>query len=507
MISTHEQLGGSARAKKIFLGNSPWSKPGHVGMRAGCRWPHFELAISPFMPFPFYLAYCAALLQKHGFEVLIDAIAEKISEDNYFARMKAFNPDLVVHEVATASIRTDLRHAKIVRQILPEAKIFFGGPHHLMYEPKFLTDNKDVDFAVEGEYEIVVLEVAKHMYDQKALDQVQGLTLRDSTGTPKSNGRAPLVPLEELPWPAREFLPMDTYWDNQGDMPTPCLIVHASRGCPFTCNFCQWPQLMYGGNKYRIRDPKDVADEIAYCRDTYGSKSFYFDDDTFNIGKKRIVALCDEFIKHKLNMPWSAMSRADTTDIETLHKMKEAGMVAIKYGVESADQKIVDDCGKKLDLEVATRNIKETIRIGLKCHLSMTVGLPGETPETVKKTMEWVDDVNPDSVQFSIATPYPGSLLYDQLIARGHLLSGDFDEYDGANRSVIRTDAMTPEQIEEAHHKLVSRWHRKRFMTKLWRNKSHYAKECAKHPVVAARVIAGAFQKMGNFAMGNKTPA
>jgi radical SAM superfamily enzyme YgiQ (UPF0313 family) len=187
--------------------------------------------------------------------------------------------------------------------------------------------------------------------------------------------------------------------------------------------------------------------------------------------------------------------------------MREAGMVAIKYGVESADQKIVDDCGKKLDLEVATRNIKETIRIGIKCHLSMTVGLPGETKDTVKKTMDWVDDVNPDSIQFSIATPYPGSLLYDQLIARGHLTSGDFDEYDGANRSVIRTDAMTPEEIEEAHHQLVSRWHRKRFVTKLWRNKAHYTKECIKHPMVAMNVVSNAFKKMANVGAVDKSPA
>lgn len=508
MISTHDQFGGTARARKVFLGNSPWNKPGHSGVRAGCRWPHFELAISPYMPFPFYLAYCAALLKKNGFEVLmIDAIAEKITEENYFARMKAFQPDFVVHEIATASIHTDFRHAKIVKEILPEAKLFFGGPHHLMYKPEFLNEHPEIDFTVEGEYEMVVLKVAQNLYDQKALEQIQGLGLRKADGTPTCNGRAPLVELSELPWPAREYLPMDVYWDNQGNMPTPCLQVHASRGCPFTCNFCQWPQLMYGGNKYRVRDPKDVADEIQFCRDNYGSKSFYFDDDTFNIGKKRIIALCDEFIKHKLNMPWSAMSRADTTDIETLHKMREAGMVAIKYGVESADQKIVDDCGKKLDLEVATRNIKETIRIGIKCHLSMTVGLPGETKDTVKKTMDWVDDVNPDSIQFSIATPYPGSLLYDQLIAKGHLLSGDFDEYDGANRSVIRTDAMTPEEIEEAHHQLVSRWHRKRFFTKLWRNKAHYTKECIKHPVVAMNVVSNAFKKMANIGAVDKSPA
>jgi anaerobic magnesium-protoporphyrin IX monomethyl ester cyclase len=487
MISSLDHLGGAA-AKRIFLGNAPWNKPGHIGVRAGCRWPHFELAISPYMPFPFYLAYCAALLKKNGFEVLvIDAIAEKMSEEVYFARMKAFAPDLVVHEIATASMKTDLRQARKVKEILPEAKVFFGGPHHLMYKPEFLNDHPEVDYAVEGEYEMVVLQVAQKLNAPK--DAIQGLIYRTADGTPKSNGRAALVDLAELPWPSREYLPMDIYWDNQGNMPTPCLQVHASRGCPFTCNFCQWPQLMYGGNKYRVRDPKDVADEILHCRDTYGSKSFYFDDDTFNIGKKRMLDLCDEFIRRKLNMPWSAMSRADTCDIETLRRMRDSGMMAIKYGLESGDQKILDDCGKKLNLKVAVENIKETKRLGIICHLTLSFGLPGETHETIKKTMDLLEELNPDSVQFSISTPYPGSELYDQLLAKGHLLSRDFNEYDGMNHAVVRTDALTAEEIEAACQHAVGYWNKRHFARKLWNSKWHYLKAAVSHPVSAVGVL------------------
>lgn len=246
---------------------------------------------------------------------------------------------------------------------------------------------------------------------------------------------------------------------------------------------------MYGGNAYRTRSPKDVVDELESCIGRYGIKSFYFDDDTFNIGKKRMLELGDELIKRRINLPWSAMARADTADEETLQRLHQAGLVSIKYGVESGDQKILDDCGKRLNLEVAKRNIFATKRLGIKCHLSFAFGLPGETHETIQKTLQLADELDPDSLQFSIATPYPGSRLYDQLKAEGRLLTSNFDEYDGANHSVMCTTSLTAQEIESAQKNAIARWHRKHLARKLWRNKLHYTRECLRHPMVAVRVV------------------
>jgi len=471
---------------KIFLGNAPWSKPGYTGVRAGSRWPHFEARTSPYMPFPFFLAYAAALLKKNGFEVLlVDAIAERMDEDGYFRRMAAFAPSMVVHEVSTASIVTDLRHGARVKEILPSAKLVFCGAHDAMCQPEFLAQNRFVDFVAEGEYEFTLLELAMKFDAPK--EDVPGLIYRAPDGVARKNGRRPLAKLDDLPWPAREFLPMKNYWDNPGGIPAPSLQLHASRGCPFTCNFCSWPQVVYGGNKYRARDTKDVVDEIEWCRKEYGIRSFYFDDDTFNVGKKRILELCEELIRRDMGLPWAAMARADTADAEMLGRMKDAGLVSIKYGVESGDQKILDDCGKRLNLAVARETIMETIRLGIKCHLTFTFGLPGETKETVEKTMALAEELNPDSVQFSIATPYPGSRLYRQLKGNGHLLSDNFDEYDGGNRAVIRTDELGPEDLERALRMATATWYRKRFARKVWENKYHYAKELFRHPLAALR--------------------
>ena len=175
-------------AIKDFPGNAPWSKPGYKGVRAGCRWPHFELAISPYLPFPFYLGHATALLKKNGFEVLlIDAITEQMDEETYFSRMAAFAPDLVVHEVSTASIETDLRQARMVKEKLPGTQLVFCGPHHLMFDPAFLAQHPFVDYVIEGEYEFTLLELAQKLDAPK--DAILGLIYRTADGTPKTNGR------------------------------------------------------------------------------------------------------------------------------------------------------------------------------------------------------------------------------------------------------------------------------------------------------------------------------
>ncbi len=475
---------------RIFLGNGPWEKKGMRGVRAGSRWPHFEIAQSPYTPFPFFLAYAAALLKKEGFEVLlVDAVAERMGEAAYFGKMARFAPHLVAHEVATASIATDLAQGIRVKELLPECKLVFCGAHDAMRHPAFLAEHRFVDHVIDGEYELPLLALARLLRDGGALDAAPSLLRRDAAGNVVRNARGPLAELDALPWPAREYLPMNNYWDNPGGIPSPSLQVHASRGCPFTCHFCAWPQIMYGGPRYRTRDPRDVADEIAHCKSAYGIRSFYFDDDTFNIGKERILALCEELCRRRIGLPWGAMARADTADDEMLAAMQAAGLVAIKYGIESGDQGILDASGKKLDLAKARRTVRRTIEMGIKTHLTFTFGLPGETAETIEKTLRLADELNPDSVQFSIATPFPGSRLHAMLQERGHLASGDFGDYDGNARAVIRTDSLSPAALEAALRRAQGRWYRRMFVRKAWANRGHMLREFIRNPVGSVKAL------------------
>jgi radical SAM superfamily enzyme YgiQ (UPF0313 family) len=446
---------------RVFLGNGPWRRPGYYGVRAGSRWPHYETDVASYMPFPFYMAYAAALLEREGFEVrIVDAIAERISEEEYVQRAADFQPDLIILEVSTPSMDVDLRQTTAIREKCPNAKIAFAGLHLLDQGQDFLAGHRFVDFTLRGEYDYTALALAKTVASGGPLDQVLGLSFFDAgSGTTHHNGRREVIgDLDALPWPHRDQLPMCNYHDHPGGIPGPSLQMWASRGCPFRCIFCVWPQIMYEGNHYNTRNPADVADEVEYCVKKWGFKSFYFDDDTFNIGKRRLLKLAEEIGKRNLGVPWAAMSRADTCDKETLRELKKSGMMAVKYGVESASQELVDNSDKSLDLGKVEAMVRYTQELGIKIHLTFSFGLPGETHETAMKTIRWSQRLNPDSIQYSIMTPFPGSKFYKELEDKGHLMSKDWSKFDGNSMAVVRTDALGPGDLEHYLRKAYKSW-------------------------------------------------
>lgn len=479
---------------KIFLGNSPWTKPGFYGVRAGSRWPHFEKNGSCYMPFPFFLAYAAALLEANGFKLaLTDGIADGLSEEAFLIRLEQAAPDVVVYEVSTPSIELDLRIAAETKRLLGAAvPVIFCGPHHEMYNSDFLSQHSEVDIILKGEYESTLLEVVEKLQAGVALNDVKGAIFRTPSGKVQSNQDRPLEQdLDKFPPPARHLLPMAKYIDLPGGIPAPSLQLWASRGCPFTCIFCSWPQIMYGGSNYRTRNPKHVVDEIEECVKEFGFKSFYFDDDTFNIGKSRMLELCDEITRRGINLPWAIMARADCMDREILSAMKLAGLVALKYGVESADPAILEATGKSLDLRKVRETVALTRELGIQFHLTFTFGLPGETKQSIRKTVDFALELDPDSLQFSIVTPFPGSKYFDMLDQKGYLLSKNWEEYDGYNRAVIRTDNLTREDLEHALVYANRRWKRHRLMKMLQKNTLRTFKDVFLHPLDALRSYRG----------------
>jgi radical SAM superfamily enzyme YgiQ (UPF0313 family) len=302
------------------------------------------------------------------------------------------------------------------------------------------------------------------------LSGILGITYREN-GKARINPPMPLhMNLDDMPWPARHFLPMKNYNDTFAGLPAPNVQVWASRGCPFTCIFCNWPQSMYGGHSYRVRDFKDVISEIEWLIKEYGFKAFYFDDDTFNIGKERIINLSNEIAKRGIKVPWAVMARADTTDYEVLKAMKDAGLYAIKFGVESGDQKILETSGKKLDLSKVIESTAQAKQLGIKVHLTFTFGLPGETKDSIKKTIAFAKKLNPDSTQFSIVTPFPGTPYFEQLKSKNLITTYDWDKYDGANNAVIRTEALSEKDLLYWFDRANREWNQHMLTTRLMKN-------------------------------------
>jgi radical SAM superfamily enzyme YgiQ (UPF0313 family)/MoaA/NifB/PqqE/SkfB family radical SAM enzyme len=370
-----------------------------------------------------------------------------------YDRIKKFSPDLIVLEISTPSLHNDLMIIKTIKDF-SDANIVVAGMAYL--DENLLKKNNEIDFALFGEYELTLLELVKKL-GTNDFNEVKGLIYREEDRVIKNSERPLHKNLDELPWPYTEELPMKKYHDCPGGIPSPSAQIWASRGCPFTCTFCAWPQLMYNPHSYRTRSVKDFVDEIEFLKNK-GFKSFYVDDDTFNVGKKRMLEICNEIRIRKINLPWAIMARVDLMDEEILRAMKESGLYALKYGVESSSQKLLDACDKRLDIKKAEENILLTQKLGIKVHLTFTFGLPGETKQTIQDTINFALRMNTESAQFSITTPFPGTKLYKELKESSNLVSTNLTDYDGNFKAVIKNENLTPEDIENAVREAYDVW-------------------------------------------------
>lgn len=446
------------RRLKVLLANMPWRKDGRWGVRAGSRWPHIkDESEKDYLPFPFFLAYATSLLKKNNIQAdVIDAIAEELSEDEFLEKLGRRDFDYLVTETSIPSFYYDLDLLQKISQ--KGIRIILCGPNSEIYQTRFLKEYPFIDFVLCGEYEFTLLELIQSLQEGRNLFNVAGLIYNDN-GQIRKNLPRPPMDINLLPWPERQSLPMQKYLDAPGEMLIPSAQIMASRGCPFGCQFCLWPQVMYLGRHYRSRTVKDVVDEMEHLVRKKGFQSVYFDDDTFNVGKTRMLSFCQEIRQRGLDKTqWAIMARPDLMDEEILEAMKRAGLWAVKYGLESADQLLVDNIDKSMDLKKAERMIRYTQDLGIKTHLTFTFGLPGENKHTIEKTIKLVKKLDPFSVQFSITTPFPGTRYYENLDKQGLIVCKDLSCYDGHYKSVIKLDGLSPADLEIAKARAYKIW-------------------------------------------------
>ncbi len=444
---------------KVLLTNPPWLRPGWYGVRAGSRWPHMERAESPYMPFPFLLAYTAAVLEADGVDVAaIDACAERMDRETFLERVRQAAPDVVVAETSTPSFHGDMRTFAAMREDGFDGPLLLGGLHKALYDPSFLDDAPLVDGTLVGEYEYTVRELVRQGGAPK--EAVPGLILRTADGLLDGGRKPSQEGLDAIPWPARHLFPMDRYHDLPGGIPGPSVQMWGSRGCSFTCNFCAWPQILYADNAYRTRSAEAVADEVVAMLQQ-GYASVYFDDDTFNLGKRRTAELAAAFLDRGIDAPWAFMGRADTCDPAQYEDLAKTGLRAVKYGVESADSARLKQIGKNLDIQRVKDSVRAVKALGIKTHLTFMFGLQGETLDTMQRTLDLAYELDPDSAQFTIAVPFPGSRLHDELKAGGRLDGLELEDLDGYRTGVVSTDALEAEQIISFVHGVHRRWEKR----------------------------------------------
>jgi radical SAM superfamily enzyme YgiQ (UPF0313 family) len=454
IISEQKFYGESEATCDVVLANPPWVQGMRKGVRAGSRWPftvETSQRVPDYIPFPFWLAYATALLKSHGYRVqLIDAIAEGLTDEEFLERVRGLSPRIIFLETAAPSFHVDMSFARQLKHALPKSVVVMGGPIVSSHGIQLMRQTVSVDYMIAKEYEVSLLYLTNALLKgQGSLDTVPGLIYQTRDRGIAENPQS-LVDINALPWPERESLPIYNYQDLFAGMRFPMANLMASRGCPYDCDFCVWVQAHYNDHRYRIRDVNDVAREAKWLCEKFGMKALFFDDDTFNIGRRRIEQLCEAFRSEGITVPWAIMGRADGSPRDVLEKMKEAGLVSVKFGVESGNQDLVLGLGKRLLLDSVREAVNNCKDVGILVHLTFTLGVSGETAESLEQTIRFALELDPDSIQFSINTPFPGTPAFTRAEASNLIRIEEWQAFDGSHSAVVDYENVTREQLQSA---------------------------------------------------------
>lgn len=383
--------------RTLFL--NPPSFEGFDG-GASSRWPASREIESYW--YPVWLCYPAGMLPDSK---VVDAPPHRISIEQTVEMAKDF--ELLVLFTSTPGYDVDVKMAGMMKDANPKLKVCFVGPPVTVEPEKTLNGSSAIDFVIRREFDHQIVEYA----NGKPLEELAGVSYRKN-GAIVNNPEGPAIEnLDELPWVTKVYKrDLDVTRYNVPFLLNPYISFYTSRGCPAMCTFCLWPQT-HSGHRWRLRSSDDVANEVRYAIEAFPQiKEIFFDDDTFNYRKERTLELCKKL--KPLNFTWSCTSRV-TTDYDTLKAMKDAGCRLLIVGYESGDPQILKNIKKGATIDMAERFTANCKKLGLVVHGDFIVGLPGETRESIRKTIDFAKKLDNETIQVSIAHPYPGTEFYD----------------------------------------------------------------------------------------------
>lgn len=407
---------------------------------------------------PIDLAFIAAYMRDETDVKLLDANALDLEWKQVKKEIREFRPDVVLFKTSPTTMAFDIKTADIAKQIDKKIITILDDAHIVPFFPKkTLQKFKNIDILIRGESEKTVKKLLDAIKNKKDLKKVNGISFRKNKKIINTPPTKPFRNLDELPFPAYDLLPIEKYNSVTFARKSPFMTLIASRGCPFRCEFCivggsvVWRG---SGRGWYPRSAESILDEMETLVEDYGVKEIYIFDETFTVNKKRVLEVCKGIMDRKINVSWTCNSRVDTLDDELLKAMKKSGCWNILFGVESGSQEILDRCKKGIKIKDIKKAFRLTKKNNISASASFMIGLPGETWETVEKTLQLAFDIEPDYCQFVLTTPYPGTKLYDYAKKNGYLVKDyDFDGYDAyglAEEAVIRTEKMSNKELMRA---------------------------------------------------------
>ena len=432
--------------KTLFL--NPPSFENYDG-GASSRWPATREIESYW--YPVWLAYPAGMLEGSR---LLDAPPHHVSAEETVQIGKEY--EFLVLFTSTPGFPGDIQLAAKMKDANPNLKICFVGPHVTTLPERSLEEGKAIDFIVRREFDYATVEYA----NGKPLSEILGASYRGVDGTIVHNPDRPAVAdLDALPDVVDVYKrDLDVRRYNVPFLLHPFVALYTTRGCPAQCTFCLWPQTL-SGHPWRKRSSDAVAAEMAKAKQLWPDvKEFFFDDDTFNIQKARTIELCEKL--KPLGLTWSCTSRV-TTDYETLKAMKESGCRLLIVGYESGDPQILKNVKKGATVERARQFTKDCKKLGLLVHGDFILGLPGETKETIRTTIDFAKEIDCETIQVSVAHAYPGTELYDYAKEKGFILIEGAQTVDAGGHQVamIEYPGLPRDYVMEMVHRFYDEYY------------------------------------------------
>jgi anaerobic magnesium-protoporphyrin IX monomethyl ester cyclase len=425
---------------RVLIVNPPWPGKG-FGTRSQNR--IIKHRSDKFLQYPIYLAYSAAQLQEAGHEVsYIDSVIQDYDLARTISEAVKSAPEVIFMETTTPSIAADYENLARLKEAT-NACVVVGGPHATYFHRSVLEECQAIDVVIRHEFDTKICAVVSNIGD---LSGVAGITYRNGSDIVDNGDGEYATDLDSIPFPDREIVPWRWYleaWYSR----RPFMNLMTSRGCPYHCSFCLWPQSMYG-HRQRFRSVENVISEIRLLVDRYGVKELNIDDGTFTTNRKRVIEFCRRVREEKFDLLWTCNGRVDTIDDEMLSEMKKAGCKMIRLGVESGSQEVLDKIKKGLTLKQIEEGVRMVKRHGIQALGGFMFGFPYDTKKTVEETIQFAKKLSPDQVQFSISMCYPGTSLYEYAKENDLLLAKSFKEFDMTHGPVVKTVDMERAELE-----------------------------------------------------------
>jgi radical SAM superfamily enzyme YgiQ (UPF0313 family) len=378
---------------------------------------------------PLGLLYLASILKKEGFEVsVLDQPGEGFNFNETINWIKNEDPNILGFSTLSSSSRNSALLSKKYKEINPNVIIIFGNHHATFNSKKILQKYPHVDIIVRGEGERTILEIARAIQRKKDLSKNLGINFRKNGKIITTPNQHLIQDLDSLPFPDRDLINLDYHCIIAGAniAPKKFTSICSSRGCVYDCRFCSCKKL--AGKKWRCRSAMNTLEELQLISNK-GYKQIIFVDDSFTMNPKRVEKICKGIIKKKLDIEWICEGRVDNCSYSMLRLMAKSGCKVIYFGIENANQRILDYYNKRITPSQSEKAVKKARKAKIDVIIgSFILGAPSETFEEMRNTISFSRKIPIDLAQFNILGAHPGNDIWRESVESGYIDPNDYWE-------------------------------------------------------------------------------